>query len=129
LLDHFGSDDSADYIGGFPSHPHRGFETVTYMLKGKMRHQDSTGNEGVINDGDIQWMTAGSGIIHSEMPEQIEGEMSGFQLWVNLPKSHKMTSPKYQEYKTADIPVEYRNHGVQIKVIAGQTVQGTKGVI
>lgn len=129
LLDHFGSDDSADYIGGFPSHPHRGFETVTYMLKGKMRHQDSTGNEGVINDGDIQWMTAGSGIIHSEMPEQIEGEMSGFQLWVNLPKSHKMTSPKYQEYKTADIPVEYRNHGVQIKVIAGQTDQGTKGVI
>ncbi len=129
LLDHFGSDDSADYIGGFPDHPHRGFETVTYMLKGKMRHKDSVGNEGVIEDGDIQWMTAGSGIIHSEMPEQTEGEMSGFQLWVNLPKSHKMTPPKYQEYKTADIPVEHRDGGVYIKIIAGQTKQGTQGVI
>ncbi|MFV0544413.1 MAG: pirin family protein [Marinicella pacifica] len=129
LLDHFGSDDSADYIGGFPDHPHRGFETVTYMLKGKMRHKDSVGNEGVIEDGDIQWMTAGSGIIHSEMPEQTEGEMSGFQLWVNLPRSDKMTPPKYQEYKAADIPVEQREHGVHIKVIAGQTKQGTEGVI
>lgn len=129
LLDHFGSHESTDYIGGFPEHPHRGFETVTYMLKGKMRHKDSAGNEGVISDGDIQWMTAGSGIIHSEMPEQSEGEMSGFQLWVNLPKSHKMTAPKYQEYKAADIPVEHRDNGVQIKVIAGQTDQGTIGVI
>ncbi len=129
LLDHFGSEESTDYIGGFPEHPHRGFETVTYMLKGKMRHKDSAGNEGVISDGDIQWMTAGSGIIHSEMPEQSEGEMSGFQLWVNLPKSDKMTPPKYQEYKAADIPVEHRDNGVQIKVIAGQTDQGTIGVI
>ena len=129
LLDHFGSEESTDYIAGFPEHPHRGFETVTYMLKGKMRHKDSAGNEGVISDGDIQWMTAGSGIIHSEMPEQTEGEMSGFQLWVNLPKSDKMTEPKYQEYKAADIPVEKRDHGIQIKVIAGQTKQGTQGII
>ncbi|KAA3643774.1 MAG: pirin family protein [Proteobacteria bacterium] len=129
LLDHFGSHESSDYIAGFPEHPHRGFETVTYMLKGKMRHKDSAGNEGVISDGDIQWMTAGSGIIHSEMPEQSEGEMSGFQLWVNLPKSHKMTAPNYQEFKAAEIPVEQRDNGVQIKVIAGQTVQGTTGVI
>src|SRR5690554_729936 len=129
MLDAFGSDNPNDYIAGFPEHPHRGFETVTYMLKGKMRHKDSAGNEGVISDGDIQWMTAGSGIIHSEMPEQSEGEMSGFQLWVNLPKSDKMTPPKYQEYKAADIPVEHRDNGVQIKVIAGQTDQGTQGVI
>lgn len=106
LLDHFGSDEASDYIGGFPPHPHRGFETVTYMLQGKMRHQDSVGNNGVIEDGGVQWMTAGSGIIHSEMPEQTEGLLSGFQLWVNLPAEAKMTAPQYQEFKHEEIPVE-----------------------
>ena len=129
LLDHFGSDQSNDYIGGFPSHPHRGFETVTYMLKGKMRHQDSAGNEGVIEDGGIQWMSAGSGIIHSEMPEQTEGMLSGFQLWVNLPAKAKMSAPKYQEYLAKDIAVEKHHNGTQIKVIAGKTQKGTVGVI
>lgn len=129
LLDHFGSDQPDDYLAGFPPHPHRGFETVTYMLKGKMRHQDSVGNNGVIEDGGVQWMTAGKGIIHSEMPEQTEGLLSGFQLWVNLPASEKMTTPKYQEYVAQDIPVEQHADGVQIKVIAGTTQQGTQGVI
>ncbi|MCB1583956.1 MAG: pirin family protein, partial [Xanthomonadales bacterium] len=129
LLDHFGSDEASDYIGGFPPHPHRGFETVTYMLKGKMRHQDSVGNNGVIEDGGVQWMTAGSGIIHSEMPEQTEGMLSGFQLWVNLPASAKMSPPKYQEFKHEDIPVENLTNGGCIKVIAGKTTQGTTGVI
>lgn len=129
LLDHFGSDQPNDYIGGFPSHPHRGFETVTYMLKGKMRHQDSVGNNGVIEDGGIQWMSAGSGIIHSEMPEQTEGLLSGFQLWVNLPAKAKMSPPKYQEYVAADIPVEKLENGTRIKVIAGKTHKGTSGII
>lgn len=129
LLDHFGSDQANDYIAGFPPHPHRGFETVTYMLQGKMRHQDSVGNDGVISDGGIQWMTAGRGIIHSEMPEQTAGVLSGFQLWVNLPASEKMTAPKYQEHDAADIPTEHRDHGVALKVIAGTTAQGTHGVI
>jgi redox-sensitive bicupin YhaK (pirin superfamily) len=129
LLDHFGSDEASDYIGGFPPHPHRGFETVTYMLKGKMRHQDSVGNNGVIEDGGVQWMTAGSGIIHSEMPEQTEGMLSGFQLWVNLPAKAKMIKPEYQEFKHNEIPVEKSTDGISIKVIAGKTSQGTSGVI
>jgi len=129
LLDHFGSDQATDYIGGFPAHPHRGFETVTYMLQGKMRHQDSVGNDGVIEDGGIQWMTAGSGIIHSEMPEQTEGMLSGFQLWVNLPADAKMTAPKYQENTAAEIPLEQHDNGTTIKVIAGQTAQGTQGIV
>ncbi len=129
LLDHFGSDQANDYIGGFPAHPHRGFETVTYMLKGKMRHKDSAGNEGVIEDGGIQWMTAGKGIIHAEMPEQTAGILSGFQLWVNLPSHAKMTPPNYQENNAAEIPTESHDNGVYIKVIAGQTLKGTKGVI
>jgi len=129
LLDHFGSDQPNDYIGGFPAHPHRGFETVTYMLKGKMRHQDSVGNNGVIEDGGIQWMTAGKGIIHSEMPEQTSGLLSGFQLWVNLPSDAKMTAPKYQENTADEIPTEVHTNGVQLKVIAGTTTQGTAGVI
>ncbi|MCX7555070.1 pirin family protein [Marinicella sp. S1101] len=129
LLDHFGSDQADDYIAGFPAHPHRGFETVTYMLKGKMRHQDSVGNNGVIEDGGIQWMTAGKGIIHSEMPEQTKGILSGFQLWVNLPKEAKMTAPKYQENTAAEIPVEAHDNGTTIKVIAGKTKQGTTGII
>jgi quercetin 2,3-dioxygenase len=129
LLDAFGSDKPQDYIGGFPSHPHRGFETVTYMLAGKMRHKDSAGNEGVVEAGGIQWMTAGKGIIHSEMPEQEEGLLAGFQLWVNLPAKDKMTAPKYQERTAAEIPQEVREDGTRISVIAGQTSQGTNGVI
>ena len=129
LLDSFGSDKPQDYIGGFPSHPHRGFETVTYMIAGKMRHKDSAGNEGVIEAGGVQWMTAGSGIIHSEMPEQEQGLLAGFQLWVNLPASHKMTEPKYQEFSEHEIPIERRDENCKITVIAGETSNGTQGVI
>ncbi|TQV89370.1 pirin family protein [Aliikangiella coralliicola] len=129
LFDAFGSDKPQDYIGGFPPHPHRGFETVTYMLAGKMRHEDSEGNAGVIEAGGVQWMTAGKGIIHSEMPEQERGLLAGFQLWVNLPAAHKMTSPKYQEKTAAEIPAETRDDGTSLKVIAGQTKNGTQGII
>ncbi len=129
MLDAFSSDQPQDYIGGFPAHPHRGFETVTYMLAGKMRHSDNLGNQGVIEQGDIQWMSAGKGVIHSEMPEQENGLLAGFQLWVNLPAKAKMTAPKYQEVKSADIAVEQLAGGGQIKVIAGQTQKGTSGVI
>ena len=129
LLDAFGSDKPQDYIGGFPAHPHRGFETVTYMLDGKMRHKDSAGNDGVIEAGGVQWMTAGSGIIHSEMPEQEEGLLAGFQLWVNLPGSHKMDKPKYQEFSKQQIPVEIRDEKCSVTVIAGETNLSTKGVI
>ncbi|MEE9352292.1 MAG: pirin family protein, partial [Thiotrichaceae bacterium] len=129
LLDVFGSDKPQDYIGGFPAHPHRGFETVTYMLAGEMRHQDSAGNSGVIEAGGVQWMRAGKGIIHSEMPEQEEGLLAGFQLWVNLPASHKMVEPHYQEYGKDKIPVENRRESCQISVIAGETQQGTRGII
>ena len=129
LMDAFGSDEPLDYIGGFPSHPHRGFETVTYMLAGKMRHKDSVGNEGVIEAGGVQWMRAGKGIIHSEMPEQEEGLLSGFQLWVNLPASHKMVDPEYQEVEPDNIPEETRGDACHLKVIAGRTNQGTQGAI
>lgn len=129
LMDAFESDKPQDYIGGFPAHPHRGFETVTYMLAGKMRHKDSAGNEGVIEAGGVQWMRAGKGIIHSEMPEQEEGLLSGFQLWVNLPASHKMDNPNYQEVGTDDIPEETRGDACHLKVIAGRTSQGTQGAI
>ena len=98
MLDEFGTDAPADYIGGFPEHPHRGFETVTYMLDGRMRHRDNHGHEGVLVPGSVQWMTAGRGIVHSEMPEQQEGRMRGFQLWLNLPARDKMTEPRYQEF-------------------------------
>ena len=129
LLDAFGSDKPNDYIGGFPSHPHRGFETVTYMLAGKMRHKDSAGNEGVIESGGVQWMRAGKGIIHSEMPEQEEGLLAGFQLWVNLPASHKMDEPLYQEYAKNEIPEELREDSARLKIIAGETENGTKGIV
>ena len=129
LLDAFGSDDANDYIGGFPSHPHRGFETVTYLLNGKMRHKDNAGNEGVIEAGGVQWMTAGKGIVHSEMPEQENGLLSGFQLWVNLPAASKMTEPKYQEFSANEIPVERWDNGTEIKVISGKTQQGTEGPV
>ncbi|PCI59069.1 MAG: quercetin 2,3-dioxygenase [Gammaproteobacteria bacterium] len=128
LFDAFGSDQPQDYIGGFPPHPHRGFETVTYMLAGKMRHQDSAGNSGVIEADGVQWMTAGKGIIHSEMPEQEQGLLAGFQLWVNLPAKDKMTEPKYQEKSADDISQEIRE-GSQLKVVSGTTQQGTQGVI
>jgi len=128
LLDAFRSDDPDDYIAGFPSHPHRGFETVTYLLKGRMRHKDNAGNEGVIEPGGVQWMTAGKGIVHSEMPEQEDGMLEGFQLWINLPGSHKMTEPTYQEHDAAHIPVETRP-GTSIKVIAGETSRGTRGPV
>jgi len=129
LLDEFGSNKPLDYIGGFPSHPHRGFETVTYMLAGKMRHKDSAGNSGVIKPGGVQWMTAGKGIIHSEMPEQTEGLLAGLQLWVNLPAKHKMTQPKYQEYIAKEVPIEQLANEGSINIIAGTTKNGTHGVI
>jgi len=129
LLDAFRSDRPGDYLAGFPAHPHRGFETVTYLLAGRMRHRDSAGHEGVIEPGGIQWMTAGSGIVHSEMPEQQEGLLEGFQLWVNLPAANKMDPPSYQEHPAADIPEERRDRGVVVRVIAGTTSLGTVGPI
>ena len=105
LLDHFGSDDPEDYMAGFPMHPHRGMETITYMLKGAVEHRDSTGRTGVINAGDIQWMTAGSGIMHQEMPRRSPGGVNGFQLWVNLPKAQKMMDPRYRDVRKDTIPV------------------------
>jgi quercetin 2,3-dioxygenase len=128
MLDAFRSDDPNDYIAGFPSHPHRGFETVTYLHAGRMRHKDSAGNEGVIEPGGVQWMSAGRGIVHSEMPEQADGLLSGFQLWVNLPASDKMSPPSYQEFPPADVPVETRN-GIRLTVVAGKTREGTEGPV
>lgn len=119
LLDELRSDDAADYMGGFPPHPHRGFETVTYMLEGQMRHKDSVGNEGVIRSGDVQWMTAGSGIVHSEMPEQKEGSLWGFQFWINLPAAHKMREPRYQEIASKNIPELELPQG-KVRVITGE---------
>ena len=127
LLDHFGSDNPKDYIKGFPWHPHRGMETVTYMWTGEVEHGDSMGNKGVIKSGDIQWMTAGSGIIHQEMPQEYDGLMQGFQLWVNLPAKEKMTEPKYRGIEKEQIPVVNKN-GVNIRVIAGK-VDGTEGPV
>lgn len=128
LLDEFRSDDAADYLEGFPDHPHRGFETVTYMLAGRMRHGDNQGNVGLLRPGSVQWMTAGRGIVHSEMPEQEDGLMWGFQLWVNLPASDKMTPPRYQEIEPEAVPVVERADGVRVKVIAGQ-VDGVEGAV
>ena len=121
MLDAFGSDQAGDYIAGFPDHPHRGFETVTYMLEGRMRHRDSAGNEGLLTGGGVQWMTAGRGVIHSEMPEQEEGRMEGFQLWLNLPARDKMCAPWYRDIPTGEIP-EARAPGVTVRVIAGQAL-------
>ncbi|MCG6965695.1 MAG: pirin family protein [Chromatiaceae bacterium] len=129
LLDAFRSDRPGDYIAGFPPHPHRGFETVTYLLAGRMRHRDNAGHEGVIEPGGIQWMTAGRGIVHSEMPEQQQGLLEGFQLWVNLPAAHKMDRPAYQEHAAGAIPEEQRDAGVRVRVIAGQTARGTRGPV
>mgnify|MGYP000241753505 CR=1 FL=1 len=120
LFDHFGSENPADYVAGFPMHPHRGIETVTYMKAGQVRHGDSLGNKGVIQAGDVQWMTAGRGILHEEMPAPLDGKMEGFQLWVNLPAKLKMTSPRYQEVSAKDIPEYTLETGVRIQVIAGE---------
>jgi len=128
LLDDFHSDDPDDYIAGFPWHPHRGIETVTYMLHGKVKHEDSIGNSGVIRDGDVQWMTAGSGIIHSEMPQQTEGVLRGLQLWVNLPAADKMMDPRYREFTRPDIPEIPLKNGAKIKIISGE-VEGTQGPV
>lgn len=128
LLDQFKSDDANDYIAGFPDHPHRGFETVTYMLAGLMRHEDSSGAGGTLRPGGVQWMTAGRGIVHSEMPQQEEGLMAGFQLWVNLPADQKMCPPRYQNIEPGDVPEIIRDDGVKIRVIAGET-GGTKGAV
>ena len=128
MLDEFGTDRAEDYIAGFPDHPHRGFETVTYMLDGRMRHKDNHGNEGVLVPGSVQWMTAGRGLVHSEMPEQQEGRMRGFQLWLNLPARDKMTAPRYQEFGPERIPSVTPDKGVRVKVIAG-VVAGTAGPI
>jgi redox-sensitive bicupin YhaK (pirin superfamily) len=121
MLDAFGSDSASDYIGGFPSHPHRGFETVTIMLEGRMRHQDSVGNVGLLEPGSVQWMTAGRGIIHSEMPEQEAGRMAGFQLWVNLAAKDKMQPPAYRDIAPAGVPVLSTAEGVTVRVIAGSS--------
>jgi redox-sensitive bicupin YhaK (pirin superfamily) len=129
MLDAFGSDKPDEYLAGFPSHPHRGFETVTYLIAGRMRHKDSTGSEGVIEPGGVQWMTAGRGIIHSEMPEQEDGLLMGFQLWVNLPASAKMTEPVYQEFPKEQIAVSRLDNGTQVRVICGQTNDGTVGTV
>jgi quercetin 2,3-dioxygenase len=118
MLDAFGSDDAADYIGGFPDHPHRGFETITYMIAGRMRHRDSAGHEGLLQNGGVQWMTAGRGLIHSELPEQEQGRMEGFQLWLNLPAQDKMCNPGYRDISTGDIP-EVQAPGATVRVIAG----------
>jgi len=125
LLDEFGSDNPDDYIAGFPPHPHRGFETITYMLNGKFRHKDTAGNEGCLTDGSVQWMTAGKGVVHSEMPEQTEGLVRGFQLWLNLPKEKKMIEPAYNDIPADEIPT-VSIPGGQVKIIAG-TFSGVTG--
>jgi len=121
MLDNFASDDPDDYIAGFPDHPHRGFETVTYMIAGRMRHRDSAGHEGLLQNGGVQWMTAGRGLIHSEMPEQEAGVMEGFQLWLNLPGRDKMCTPWYRDIQSAEIPEFTTPEGVKVRVIAGHS--------
>ena len=132
MLDAFGSDKAGDYIAGFPEHPHRGFETVTYMLSGSMRHRDSAGNEGMVLDGGVQWMTAGRGVIHSEMPAQTEGLMEGFQLWLNLPAKDKMRAPWYRDIPNAEVPRftlrSSNGNGVTVQVIAGAS-HGVAGAV
>jgi len=128
LFDHFGSDNPDDYLAGFPMHPHRGIETVTYMLAGLVHHQDSLGNSGEIRSGDVQWMTSGRGILHEEMPQPVQRKMEGFQLWVNLPAALKMTRPRYQEVLSSTIPEVVREDGIRIRVIAGK-VDGVSGPV
>lgn len=128
MLDAFRNDNPDDYIGGFPDHPHRGFETVTYMIAGRMRHHDSAGNEGLLGPGGAQWMTAGSGLIHSELPEQEAGLMEGFQLWVNLPSHDKMISPSYRDIPSEAIPEFTLANGVRVRIIAGVS-HGVSGAV
>ena len=128
LLDDFSSNNPVDYVNGFPWHPHRGIETVTYLIDGLVEHEDSLGNKGKIGAGDIQWMTAGSGIIHQEMPKQSVKSMIGFQLWVNLPSSHKMMTPRYQDIRSEQIPEINYNQGVRVKIICGE-MEGQKGPV
>lgn len=128
MLDVFASDQPGDYLAGFPDHPHRGFETVTYMLAGRMRHRDSAGHEGLLQNGDVQWMTAGRGVVHSEMPEQEDGVMEGFQLWLNLPAARKMSAPWYRDIPHAQIPVYSTSDGATVRVIAGRS-NGVAGAI
>ena len=128
MLDAFGSDDPDDYLAGFPNHPHRGFETITYMIAGRMRHNDSAGNEGILQNGGVQWMTAGKGVIHSELPEQEEGIMEGFQLWLNLPAADKMCAPGYLDIQTDVMPEIEPAPGLRVRVIAG-TSHGVQGKI
>ena len=128
LLDHFQSTTPADYQAGFPLHPHRGIETVTYLLTGAVRHHDSVGNTGEIGPGDLQWMSAGRGILHEEMPQVRPEGVAGFQLWVNLPAKQKMSAPRYQNIHSSEIPIIERDHGASVRVIAG-TVDGTTGPI
>ena len=128
MLDAFGSDKADDYIAGFPNHPHRGFETITYMIAGRMRHKDSAGNEGLLQNGGVQWMTAGFGLTHSEMPEQEEGRMEGFQLWLNLPSHEKLFKPSYQDIQSAQIPEITTPEGVLVRVIAGAS-HGTQALV
>ncbi len=128
MLDAFGSDNPGDYIGGFPNHPHRGFETVTYMIAGRMRHRDSAGHEGLLENGGVQWMTAGRGLVHSELPEQEEGLMEGFQLWLNLPAKDKMREPWYRDIQSEEIPEYTTTEGVHVRVIAG-TSHGIDGAV
>ena len=128
LLDHFGSDNPDDYMKGFPWHPHRGIETITYMIEGEVKHEDSLGNSGTIKSGDVQWMTAGSGIVHQEMPHRSEGQMMGFQLWANLPSSSKMMHPRYQDIKDSQIPEVVTESGAKVRIICGK-LDGTCGPV
>jgi redox-sensitive bicupin YhaK (pirin superfamily) len=128
MLDAFGSDNPDDYIAGFPDHPHRGFETVTYMIAGRMRHRDSAGHEGLLQNGGVQWMTAASGVIHSEIPQQDEGVMEGFQLWLNLPGSEKMKDPWYRDFQAEQLPRLVTPEGVAVTVIAGES-HGVQGAV
>jgi redox-sensitive bicupin YhaK (pirin superfamily) len=128
MLDHFRSSDPQDYQAGFPFHPHRGIETVTYMISGEVEHEDSLGHRGVIGPGDVQWMTAGSGILHQEMPRRTKGELHGFQLWVNLPRASKMMPPRYRELRAGDIPLIPIEQGVEVKLISG-ALEGRQGPV
>jgi len=128
MLDAFGTDNPQDYIGGFPDHPHRGFETVTYMIAGRMRHRDSAGHEGLLSNGGVQWMTAGRGVVHSELPEQEDGRMEGFQLWLNLPAKDKMRAPWYRDIQSDEIPEFTMPDGVAVRVIAGAS-HGVDGAV
>jgi redox-sensitive bicupin YhaK (pirin superfamily) len=128
MLDAFGTDNPEDYVAGFPDHPHRGFETVTYMIAGRMRHRDNAGHEGLLQNGGVQWMTAGSGIVHSELPEQEAGRMEGFQLWLNLPAGQKMRAPWYRDIQSEEIPEFMTEAGVTVRVIAGSS-HGVEGAM